>query len=143
MNYWEFNLVQQQTKLRKHLEKKQLENIQIKEEILKRYKVKFNNKFKKLTEAYEILSNPEKKDLYDRFGMEGVKNGGGGGDMSDIFSQFFGGGRKETGPKKMKAKLRELEVSLEDVYEGKIIPLKHKRKRVCEGCEGKGGANSK
>ncbi|CAD8057724.1 unnamed protein product [Paramecium primaurelia] len=100
-------------------------------------------KFKKLTEAYEILSNPEKKDLYDRFGMEGVKNGGGGGDMSDIFSHFFGGGRKESGPKKMKAKLRELEVTLEDVYEGKIIHLKHQRKRVCEGCDGKGGANSK
>ena len=50
-----------------------------------------------MTEAYEILSNPEKKDLYDRFGMEGVKNGGGGGDMGDIFSHFFGGGggRKE------------------------------------------------
>ena len=46
-----------------------------------------------MTEAYEILSNPEKKDLYDRFGMEGVKNGGGpGGDMGDIFSHFFGGG---------------------------------------------------
>lgn len=50
-----------------------------------------------MTEAYEILSNPEKKDLYDRFGMEGVKNGGGSsGDMGDIFSHFFGGGgRKE------------------------------------------------
>lgn len=72
-----------------------------------------------------------------------MKNGGGGGDMSDIFSHFFGGGRKESGPKKMKAKLRELEVTLEDVYEGKIIHLKHQRKRVCEGCDGKGGANSK
>lgn len=50
------------------------------------------DKFKKLTEAYEILSNPEKKDLYDRYGMEGLKNGGGPGDMGDIFSQFFGGG---------------------------------------------------
>ncbi|CAD8083078.1 unnamed protein product [Paramecium sonneborni] len=102
-------------------------------------------KFKKLTEAYEILSNPEKKDLYDRFGMEGVKNGGGGGDMGDIFSHFFGGGggRREQGPKKMKAKMREQQVTLEEVFEGKMIHLTHKRKRVCEGCEGKGGANAK
>lgn len=81
--------------------------------------------------------------MYDRFGMEGVKNGGGAADMSDIFSHFFGGGRKEAGPKKMKAKLREVEVTLEEVYEGKIIHLPHKRKRVCEGCDGKGGANSR
>lgn len=42
--------------------------------------------------------------------MEGLKNGGGAGDMGDIFSQFFGGGggRKDNGPKKMKAKMREL-----------------------------------
>lgn len=65
--------------------------------------------------------------------------------MGDIFSQFFGGGggRKEQGPKKMKAKLREVSVTLEDVYEGKMIHLPHKRKRVCDGCEGKGGANAK
>lgn len=44
-----------------------------------------------LTEAYEILGNAEKKELYDKYGMEGVKNGGGrGGD--DIFSSMFGGG---------------------------------------------------
>lgn len=49
-------------------------------------------KFKKLTEAYEILGNPEKKELYDRYGMEGVKNGGGGGDMNDILGSFFGFG---------------------------------------------------
>ena len=43
----------------------------------------------------------------------------------------------------MKAKMRELVVTLEDVYEGKMIHLNHKRKRVCEGCEGKGGSNAK
>ena len=76
--------------------------------------------------------------------MEGVKNGGGSSDMGDIFSHFFGGGgRKESGPKKMKAKLVEIEVTLEDVYEGKIFKLPIKRKRVCEGCQGKGGANAK
>lgn len=66
------------------------------------------DKFRKLTEAYEILSNPEKKELYDKYGMEGVKNGGGGG-AGDIFDLFgFGGGRqKDKGPKKMKGRLVE------------------------------------
>lgn len=43
----------------------------------------------------------------------------------------------------MKPKLRELNVTLEDVYEGKMIKLKHTRKRPCEACDGKGGANAK
>jgi DnaJ family protein A protein 2 len=35
--------------------------------------------------------------------------------------------------------MREMNVSLDDVYEGKMLKLKHTRKRTCEGCEGKGG----
>ena len=60
-------------------------------------------KFKEAAEAYEVLSNSEKKDKYDRFGHAGLGGasgfGGGGMDMNDIFSQFgdifgsgFGGG---------------------------------------------------
>jgi DnaJ family protein A protein 2 len=58
--------------------------------------------FRKIAEANEILSNPEKKDLYDKYGMEGVKNGGGGGagGFSDIFDMFGMGGGGRGGPKK-------------------------------------------
>ena len=56
---------------------------------------KFLFQFKELSLAYEVLSNAEKRQLYDDFGEEGLKdqqNGGGGGSAEDIFSQFFGGG---------------------------------------------------
>ena len=42
----------------------------------------------------------------------------------------------------MKGKLRDIQVSLEDVYEGKMIDLKHTRKRCCAECDGKGGKNA-
>lgn len=49
--------------------------------------------FKEISFAYEVLSNPEKKDLYDRYGEQGLREGGGGGPgMDDIFSHIFGGG---------------------------------------------------
>ena len=55
-------------------------------------------KFQKIANAYEILSDPEKREIYDVHGEDGVKEneqrGGGGGGMNqqDIFDQFFGGG---------------------------------------------------
>ena len=74
-------------------------------------------KFKEVNEAYSILSDPDKKAKYDRFGHAGVDpngfGGGGGGygggaydvDLGDIFNSFFGGGfggssRRRTGPQK-------------------------------------------
>lgn len=81
------------------------------------------------------MSNPEKRDLYDKYGMEGVQAGGnpnGMGGFEDIFSFFGGGGkRRDTGPRKGKPKLIEVTISLEEAYAGCMKTLKHKRSRLC------------
>lgn len=55
---------------------------------------------------------------------------------------FTGGrGRKPSGPRKGKPKLVELQVTLEEIYNGAMKNVKLKRARICEPCEGKGGKN--
>lgn len=78
--------------------------------------------------------------------MDGVKDGGGGGGddlLSHIFG--FGGGRGGKAQQKKKAKpvLKEVTVTLDDVYHGKMLYVDHKRKRLCVECHGEGGSNSK
>lgn len=62
------------------------------------------DKFREISEAHEILSNEEKRSLYDKYGMQGVKEGGRGGGgmggMGDIFDMFGMGGGGQRGPKK-------------------------------------------
>jgi len=104
-------------------------------------------KFKEINGAYEVLSNEDKRATYDKYGMDGLKDGGmgGGGGMEDLFSMFGGGGprRQQQGAKKTKPVMKEVQVKLEEVFEGKVVKLPIKKRICCESCSGKGGKNIK
>lgn len=112
-------------------------------------------KFKEISQAYETLSDAQKRGLYDQYGEEGLEQGGAGaGGMSaeDLFSQFFGGGggfggmfggggggMRDTGPKKARTIHHVHKVSLEDIYRGKVSKLALQKSVICPKCEGRGG----
>ena len=83
-------------------------------------------RFKIISKAYEILSDPHKREVYDQAGEEGLERGGGdgGGHPHDILSAMFGGGmRRPTGPSKAEDTVHKIEVTLEDLYKGKTVKL--------------------
>jgi DnaJ family protein A protein 2 len=84
------------------------------------------------------LSDPQKREIYDKYGEEGLKEGGAG--EADIFDLLMGG-RRGAGPKakrKTKSVLHNLKVTLEDVYVGKNKYLEISRYRTCQTCKGSG-----
>jgi len=112
-------------------------------------------KFKEISAAYEILGDPEKRKTYDQFGEEGVRSmgQGGGGGMPDIFENLFGGGGPspfgmggmggmfgERQQRKTKSRDigKEIEVSLEDLYNCAKIDINIKKQCLCDHCHGTG-----
>ncbi len=114
-------------------------------------------KFKEISEAYEVLSDPDKRGRYDQYGFAGVNNdfGAGGFDMSDfthgddlsdilndLFGGMFGGGRRSSrnpnGPRQGDSLRYDLEIDLLDVFNGKEVPIRVRHTVACSECNGTG-----
>jgi molecular chaperone DnaJ len=113
------------------------------------------DKFKELGEAYEALSDADKRAAYDRYGHQAFNGGGGGGggfhDPMDLFSQvfggafgggfeeFFGGGRRQRSGKQRGSDLRyDLEISLEEAARGAEKDLEIEHYGPCGTCQSSG-----
>lgn len=100
-------------------------------------------KFKEITQAYEILMDAEKRQIYDRYGEEGLKGGAGrGGGSSDIIDILFNGGRGRgggrQGPPKTKDVGFQMKVTLKELYNGNHRRLAVNRRCLCTSCKGSG-----
>jgi len=109
-------------------------------------------RFKQISQAYEVLSDPEKKRVYDEGGEEAIKGQGNGGNFHspmDIFDMFFGGGsmfgggRQRERERKAKNVVHQLTVPLEDLYNGTTRKLAVHKNVICEKCTGTGSKTGK
>lgn len=102
-------------------------------------------KFKQISQAYEVLSDAQKRQVYDRGGEAAIKEGGTSGGCGgfsspmDLFDMFFGGGGRMHRERKGKNIVHQLSVSLEDLYNGATKKLSVQKNVICEKCEGRGG----
>lgn len=124
-------------------------------------------KFKEVNEAYEVLSNPQKRKMYDQFGTADPQGFGGSGgpfggqggyysystsdfgdfgDLGDIFSSFFGGGfggnrsssRRQSGPRKGADLNFSMDITFEQAFLGVEREIIVTRNETCDTCHGSG-----
>ncbi|KAI0322621.1 hypothetical protein OF83DRAFT_1167486 [Amylostereum chailletii] len=104
------------------------------------------DRFVEIAHAYEVLSDSEKRRIYDQYGEDGLKAHEGGqpfhANPFDMFSSFFGGGHHghdqvRRGP----TSVSEFEVTLADVYKGASIDFMIKKRVLCDHCRGSGAAS--
>lgn len=115
-------------------------------------------KFKEISEAYAVLYDPEKRQMYDQYGHAGIDQQystedifrtadfsdifrGMGFDFDDIFSQFFGGRTgftRRSQPQRGQDLRYDIEISLEDAYHGRDTELDIPRTEPCDTCQGTG-----
>ncbi|XP_038077937.1 dnaJ homolog subfamily A member 1-like [Patiria miniata] len=97
-------------------------------------------KFKLISQAYEVLSDAKKRKVYDEGGEQALKEGGGAGahNPMDIFDMFFGT-HSRTHERRCKDVIHQLGVTLEEMYNGSLRKLALKKNVVCDKCEGRGG----
>lgn len=96
-------------------------------------------KFHKISRAYEILSDAQKRQVYDLEGIEGLEREEKGGHSQSPFDSFFGGGGKPRGPDAA----MDLPVTLEELYNGAQKTARFARNVICRKCRGTGAKDGK
>ena len=121
------------------------------------------DKFKEITEAYEVLSDADKRSMYDQYGHAatdgsygaggfggggfGGFSGGGFSGFEDIFESFFGGGMGGAGASRASAARRgddlqyRVKLKFEEAIFGKEVTITYNRKQECHTCHGSGARN--